>query len=231
MLRGSPLKSKFNITRDRITHIKTESYLEALNKEDGKKGDGSNPALLIIDEYHQHPTTEFYDLGLGANTKEELLMIITTAGMDLTYPCYGQEYLYCSRVLNPNVDTWNDEYFVGIQEIDEKDDIDNKRNWKKANPIRMTYSKGVEKIEGEYKIAKDIPEKMITFLTKCLNKWVQAKQNGYMNMAKWKACEVKKITYDLKGKDVFVGFDMSAKVDLTSVAFIIPIFDKNEKKQ
>lgn len=62
MLKGSPLKSKFNITRDRITHIKTGSYLEALNKEDGKKGDGSNPALLIIDEYHQHPTTEFYDL-------------------------------------------------------------------------------------------------------------------------------------------------------------------------
>lgn len=230
MLKGSPLKSKFNITRDRITHIKTGSYLEALNKEDGKKGDGSNPALLIIDEYHQHPTTEFYDLGLGANTKEELLMIITTAGMDLTFPCYVQEYSYCSRLLNPNVDTWNDEYFADIQEIDEKDNIEDKRNWKKANPIRMTYQKGVEKIEGEFKIAKEIPEKMTSFLTKCLNKWVQAKENGYMNMAKWKACEVKKVPYDLNGKDVFVGFDMSAKIDLTSVAFIIPIMDKGVKK-
>lgn len=71
---------------------------------------------------------------------------------------------------------------------------------------------------------------MPTFLTKCLNIWVQAKENGYMNMEKWKACEVKTIPYDLKGKDVFVGFDMSAKIDLTSVAFIIPLMDKGIKK-
>ena len=230
MLRGSPLKSKFKITREKIEHIKTGSYIEALNKEDGKKGDGTNPALLVIDEYHQHETTEFYDLGLGANTKESLLMIITTAGKDLNYPCYTQEYTYCSRVLNPDVDVWNDNYFIDILEIDDKDDIDNEENWKKANPIRMTYEKGIQKIRDEYKLAKEIPEKMPTFLTKCLNKWVQAKENGYMNMAKWKACEIKEIPYDLNGKDVFIGFDMSAKIDLTSVAFIIPLIDDGIKK-
>lgn len=71
---------------------------------------------------------------------------------------------------------------------------------------------------------------MVSFLTKCMNKWVQAKENSYMDMAKWKACEVNKIPYDLKGKDVFVGFDMSAKIDLTSVAFIIPILVDGVKK-
>ncbi|XZJ40567.1 terminase large subunit [Clostridium perfringens] len=230
MLTKSQLKSKFKITRDRITHIKTGSYLEPLNAEDGKKGDGTNPAILIIDEYHQHPTTEFYDLGLGANTKESLLMIITTAGKDLSYPCFTQEYTYCSKVLNPNIDTWNENYFIDILEVDKKDDIELKRNWKKANPIRMFYPEGIKKIDDEFKIAKEIPEKMIPFLTKCLNIWVQAKENGYMNMEKWKACEVKTIPYDLKGKDVFVGFDMSAKIDLTSVAFVIPLMDKGIKK-
>lgn len=227
MLKGSPLRAKFKVTRDRITHIKTGSYLEALNKEDGKKGDGSNPAILIIDEYHQHPTTEFYDLGLGSNTKESLLMIITTAGVDLTYPCYTQEYEYCSKILNPNVDVINENYFVDILEIDKGDDIgeklSNKRIWKKANPIRMTYPEGIKKISDEYEIAKNIPEKMTIFLTKCLNKWVQAKENGYMDMEKWKACQVDEIPYDLRGKVVFVGFDMSSKIDLTSVAFVIPI--------
>lgn len=231
MLKGSPLKSKFKLTRDSIIHKKTESFMYPLCKEDKDKGDGGNPALFIIDEYHQHPTSEFYDLGAyGANTKEPLLMIITTAGVDLTYPCYTQEYAYCSSILDPNVDIENDSYFVDILEVDKKDNIDDKRNWKKANPIRMTYKEGVEKIEGEYKIAKEIPDKMPAFLTKCLNIWVQAKENGYMDMAKWKACEIEKIPYDLKGKDVFVGFDMSAKIDLTSVAFIIPISDKGIKK-
>ena len=230
MLKGSPLKSKFKITRDRITHIKTGSYLKALCKEDGKKGDGTNPAILVLDEYHQHETTEFYDLGYGANTKESLLMIITTAGVDLTFPCYTQEYEYCTNILNPNVDVNNDNYFVDILEIDKKEEVSNIRSWKKANPIRMTYAEGVDKIQKAYEIARQIPEKMPGFLTKCLNLWVQAKKNGYMNMEKWKFCEVKEVPINTENMAVWVGFDMSAKIDLTSVAFIIPYLDEGIKK-
>lgn len=227
MLRGSPLRKKFKITRDLIVHIKTGSYIKALCKEDGHKGDGTNPAVLILDEYHQQATTEFYDLGLGANTKESLLMIITTAGMDLTFPCYVQEYAFCSRLLDPNVDVENDAYFVDILELDQQDyenldNISNERLWWKANPIRMSYENGRQKIRDAYKVAKEIPEKMTAFLTKMLNIWVQAKEKGYMDMQKWKACQVNKFPIDIQGKSVYVGFDMSAKIDLTSVAFIIP---------
>lgn len=233
MLRGSPLRQKFDIKRDEIKHAKTGSFIKALSKEYGKSGDGTNPAGLIIDEYHQHPTTEFYDLGLGSNTKEPLLMIITTAGVDLTYPCYVTEYTYCSKVLDPNVDVENEEYLIDICEMDEEDyrnldNLENEELWKKANPIRMTYDEGIDKIRGEYKIAKEIPEHMTAFLTKCLNVWVQAQENGYMDMAKWKACQVDKLPVDTKGMSVYVGFDMSAKIDLTSVAFILPF--KSEEK-
>ena len=233
MLRGSLLRQKFDIKRDEIKHAKTGSFIKALSKEDGKSGDGTNPAGLIIDEYHQHPTTEFYDLGLGSNTKEPLLMIITTAGVDLTYPCYVTEYTYCSKVLDPNVDVENEEYLIDICEMDEEDyrnldNLENEELWKKANPIRMTYDEGIDKIRGEYKIAKEIPEHMTAFLTKCLNVWVQAQENGYMDMAKWKACQVDKLPVDTKGMSVYVGFDISAKIDLTSVAFILPF--KSEEK-
>lgn len=222
MLNGSPLKKKYKLTNALIEHKKTGSFIKALSKEDGQKGDGTNPAGLILDEYHQHKTSEFYDLGLGSNTKESLLMIITTAGKDLTYPCYTQEYEYCSKVLNPDIDIWNDEYLIDIMEIDEGDDISNEENWYKANPIRMSYDEGREKIRGDYEIAKVIPEKMISFLTKVLNKWVQQKENGYMDMAKWKKCQRKELPVDITGRPVYVGFDMSAKIDLTSVAFVIP---------
>lgn len=231
MLNGSPLKKKFKLTNNAITHVKTGSYIKALSKEDGKTGDGTNPAGLIVDEYHQHKTTEFLDLGLGSNTKESLLMIITTAGMDLTYPCYTQEYDYCSKVLDSNIDVENDAYLIDIMEIDPGDDIGDEENWKKANPIRMSYSAGREKIRGDYEIAKVIPEKMIAFLTKMLNVWVQQKENGYMNMEKWKKCEVKNLPISIKGKPVYVGFDMSSKIDLTSVAFVIPYRNGNFDKK
>lgn len=239
MLKGSPLRNKFKLTRDLIEHIKTGSFIKALCKEDGQKGDGTNPAVLILDEYHQQATTEFYDLGLGSNTKESLLMIITTAGMDLTYPCYVQEYAYCSKLLDPDVDSVsNDAYFADILELDPEDYenldyISDERLWWKANPIRMSYENGRQKIRDAYKLAKEIPEKMTAFLTKMLNIWVQAKENGYMDMAKWKACQVEEIPIDTRGMDVYVGFDMSAKIDLTSVAFVIPfesdIIDRDGK--
>lgn len=222
MLGGSPLRTRFKITNAAITHIKSGSFLKPLCKEDGKKGDGTNPALLVLDEYHQHATTEFYDLGLGSNTKEPLLMIITTAGKDLSYPCYTQEYDYCSKILNPDVDVENEEYFVDICEVDSGDDISKVENWKKANPLRMSYKEGIDKIQGEYEIAEVIPEKMVAFKTKCLNMWLMARDGGYMDMAKWKACEVKELPIDIQGLPVYVGFDMSAKIDLTSVAFVVP---------
>ena len=239
MLQGSPLRMKFKITRDSVMHIKTKSTIKPLSKDDGKSGDGSNPALLILDEYHQHKTTEFYDLAIGSNTKEPLLMIITTAGMDLTYPCYITEYQYCSKVLDPNTDVENDEYLIDICEMDPEDyediiNLDNEELWVKANPIRMTYPEGIEKIRGEYKIAREQPEHMTAFLTKCLDVWVQAKENGYMDMAKWKECELKEIPIEIYGQPVYVGFDMSAKTDLTSVTFMIPYlsgeYDGNGKE-
>ena len=224
MLKGSPLRARFKLTRDKIVHLKSGSFIKPLCKEDGQKGDGTSPAGLTLDEYHQHQTTEFYDLGLGAASKEPLLMIITTAGMDLTYPCYTQEYDYCAKVLNPDLeDIENDEYLIDILEADAEDDPGDERAWAKANPIRMSYPEGVEKLRGDYKIAQETPEKLAAFRTKCLNQWVQARENGYMDMGKWRRCRVEKIPFDLTGQPVYVGFDLSAKIDLTSVAFVLPI--------
>lgn len=227
MLRKSPLRTKFRVTKDAITHLVSGSFIKPLSKEDGKSGDGTNPALLVLDEYHQQPTTEFYDLGLGGNTKEPLLMIITTAGVDLNCPCYVAEYQYCSRILDPDTDIEDDEYLIDICELDQEDyadldRLDDERIWEKANPIRMSYEGGREKLRAAYRTAKEVPEHMSAFLTKCMDVWIMAKEDGYMNMAKWKACQVSKIPVDTKGMPVYVGFDMSAKIDLTSVAFVIP---------
>ena len=234
MLRGSPLALKFKCSKTEISHIKSGSVFKPLSKDDRKNGDGSNPAVLILDEYHQHPTAEFYDLAIGSNTKEPLLMIITTAGIDLNVPCYLEEYTYCADILNPDKpDIVNDEYFVdifeaesGVQLTDETYDM----LVEMSNPIRASYPEGRKKIHDDYIVARAVPSKMTTFLTKCLNVWVQAKDNGYMDMSKWNRCKVKDLPTDITGMYVYVGFDMSAKIDLTSVSFIIPFKDVDTVK-
>ena len=228
MLRGSPLAKKFRVTRSEIRHIKSESFLKALSKEDGKSGDGTNPAVLVLDEYHQHPTTEFYDLALGGNAAQSLLIIITTAGKDLNSPCFTQEYRFVSSLLDPDVDIENDRYLADVFEADEGDDWQSDETAEKANPVRMSYPEGRQKIEEARSIAKMIPEKKTAFLTKMLNVWVQARDSGYMIMSKWKRCEVGRLPFDIKGMPVYIGFDVSAKIDLTSIEFVIPIQSPTE---
>jgi phage terminase large subunit-like protein len=215
------LKGKYKIAYGKIEHLKSGSFIAALSKDAGKTGDGLNVQCGIIDEYHAHPTSEIYDVlvsGTGARP-QPLMMIITTAGFDLSHPCYSVEYQYVSKLLDPNNPIENDEYFVMINELDKDDDIKDEKNWEKANPILCSYEEGVNFLRGELKAALDVPEKMRNFLTKNMNRWVDMKDNGYMDMSKWAACGQDFDLSIIEGLECTVGVDLSAKIDLTSVGF------------
>lgn len=104
----------------------------------------------------------------------------------LQRPCF-KEYQYTSKILDPDIDTENDDYFVMICELDPEDDIKDESNWIKANPIVATYQEGMESLRSALKVALEVSEKMRSFLTKNMNRWVDQKDNGYMNMSKWRA--------------------------------------------
>lgn len=233
MLKGSRLRPKFRVTKSRIEHIKTGSFIRPLSKDDGRNGsgDGSNPSCLVIDEYHAHMTSDFVDLSIGSNSKEPLLCIITTAGTNFG-PCY-REYLYCSNILDPSVDIEDEEYLIDIceQDIEEVNDprlLQDEKLWIKSNPIRATYPEGRGNIRTTYEKALKVPEDMPMCLTKNFDIWVQAKAGAYMDMDKWKRCEVQELPIDIRGLQCVIGVDMSAKIDLTSVCFVIPYQDENE---
>lgn len=219
------LKGKYRIAYGKIEHLKSGSVIVPLSKEDGKTGDGLNVQCGIIDEYHAHPTSEIYDVlvsGMAARP-QPLLMVITTAGFDLNNPCYAVEYKYVSQILDPNSPIENDEYFVMINELDKDDDIKDESVWVKANPILCSYKEGIEFLRGALKEALDAPEKMRNFLTKNMNVWVDQKESGYMDMSKWALCGRNLRDFEgYEGKECYIGIDLSAKIDLTSVGFVFP---------
>lgn len=220
------LKGKYKDSYGKITHIKSGSIIQPLSKESRKTGDGKNVSLAILDEFHAHPTDEIYEVmksGMVAR-KQPIICIITTAGQDLSSPCYT-EYQYVSKVLDPENVIDNEEYFIMICELDEGDDIKDPKNWEKANPIVATYPEGIKALKGDLEIALEVPEKMTPFLTKNMNLWVNQKEGGYMNLAKWNACGVDELP-DLRGREVFIGVDLSATLDLTSVSFLVPVGDE-----
>jgi len=220
-----PIKERFKTTYGVIRHIKSDSTFSRMSEEDKKKGDGSNPQCGIIDEYHAHETDEYYNvLTSGMKTRTQpLLIIITTAGFDLNHPCYRDEYYYISKILNPDSPIENEQYFALVCELDKDDegelidDIKDESNWIKANPIAMKTPEGLASIRSELVVAMDKPEKMRDFLTKTMDIWVNQRESGYMNMAKWGTC--KGVLPDLKDQPCWVGLDLSAKIDLTSVGY------------
>ncbi|SEN80034.1 terminase large subunit [Lihuaxuella thermophila] len=219
------LKGKYKDSYGRITHIRSGSVIQPLSKEARKTGDGKHPSVAVIDEFHVHETSEIYDVMISGMVGREnpLIVIITTAGFDMSRPCYT-EYLYTSKILDPSNPIENDEYFVMICELDTDDDIKDERNWIKANPIVATYEEGMAFLRSELKAALDVPEKMRNFLTKNMNRWVDQKENGYMALSAWNACGVDTLP-DLVGKTCYVGIDLSSSVDLTSVSFEFPLKD------
>ena len=229
LTRCKELKGKYTIAYGRINHTKSGSFMEALSKEDGKTGDGTHVQCGIVDEYHLHPTSEMLDmLTSGKNARRQpLVMIITTAGFNISNPCYRVEYDYVSRILDPDSPIENDQYYVMICELDKGDDIKDESNWVKANPILCSYPEGVEGVREDLLEALDAPEKMRNFLTKNMNVWVDQKENGYMAMNKWAKCGVSKENPwpDVTGLPVISGLDLSTILDLTSAAFEIDLQD------
>lgn len=245
------LKGKYKDSYGRITTRRTGSIIQPLSKEARKSGDGKNPSLAIIDEYHQHETDEIYEtMKTGMVAREQpLIVVITTAGIDPESPCH-KEYKYASDILDEEKPTvTNEAYFVMICELDPDDDIKDESNWIKANPIVATYEAGLKSLREDLQVALEVEEKMEKFLIKNMNIWINAKENGYMNMAKWNRCGINErvktqdayigldpkvarekylqwIYEVIKGKECYIGVDLSSTLDLTSVGFMIPIGEK-----
>ena len=218
MLRGT-----YSDSYHTLKVFKNGSIIKALSREARKTGDGTNPSLSVVDEYHAHQTNEIVDVqksGMIAR-KSPLLVYITTAGFDLNSPCF-EMYNYTSDILNPDTETENDDIFVAIYELDKDDDVKDERNWAKANPIVATYPEGMQSIRSELKIALDQPEKMRNFLTKNMNVWYEYAENGYMDLSKWNRCETSPSEMEafMKGANVYLGIDLSMTTDLTAVGWV-----------
>lgn len=237
LLNCKELEGKYKIAYGRITHPKTGSVMRPLSEEDKKTGDGLNPQCGIVDEYHAQDTSEGYDIidsGQGARS-QPLLGTITTAGFELSYPCYTVEYQLVTKILNPSIDYNLESYFALVCELDHDDegnlidDIKDENVWLKPNPIAASYPEGRAKIRSRLQEALEFPEKMRDFLTKNMNVWVNQRAAGYMNMDKWKACEASKENPfpDVTGKTAFTGIDLSSSLDLTSADHEIPLGDGN----
>ncbi len=211
-----------------ITSLVTGTVIKAIGR-DTKSADGFRSLLAVIDEYHAHPTNQMYKLMQDGQIAVDnaLTLAITTSGFDLNGPCYEQ-YKFCKQVLSGNIK--KDSLFIYIAELDKDDDIWDSKNWAKANPLQLWQDD--ETIDSAMlarmaEKAIDAREKqgdeLVNFLTKSLNQWVTYTGGALIDMDKWHNCGSDRTLADMRGKECYLGIDLSSGGDLTSIALVFPL--------
>ena len=212
--------------KSEITALNTKAIIKALssdNKQDGLRG-----TLNIVDEYHLHRTADLYNMLKNGSGKlnESLTSIISTAGSNLTYPYYDK-YLYSKKVLASEL--IDERLFIFICQLDDEDDIWNKSNYIKANPlfdkreIELMYEEGLR--------AKNTSERDLTdWITKKCNIWVADKSVTFLNSEIIDNMRTDLTIEDFKGCECVVGLDLSNISDLTSLSFVFKRWDKSNEE-
>lgn len=208
----------------------TGTEIKALGR-DTKTLDGFRSNCSIIDEYHSHKTNDMMKLLQDGQITVDgaLILAITTAGFNLNSPCY-EHYKFCKKVLSGALE--KDSLFVFICEMDEGDDIWKAENWAKANPLYLWNEDNTlnqSMIARMAEKAIDAKEKqgaeLVNFLTKSLNQWVTTGADSYIDAEKWAACGTDWTLKDMRGRDCYLGIDLSSGGDLTSIALVFPLED------
>jgi phage terminase large subunit-like protein len=180
----------------------------------GNPGDGASPSCALVDEYHEHDTSDLYDTmwtGMGAR-RQQLLLMISTAGNNIGGPCYTHQ-VELQKILQGLLA--DETRFGVVYGIDADDDWTKPQTLIKANP-----NFGVSVFEdflltAQVEAVRD-PRKAAIFKTKHLNIWVNA-ASPWLNLEKLqRAADPTMREADFRGEQCWEGLDLASKVDIAS---------------
>jgi phage terminase large subunit-like protein len=190
----------------------------------GKPGDGASPHCAIVDEYHEHTSSDLYDTmktGMGARA-QPMRAVITTAGTNTSGPCYDK-HQEAVKVLDRTLD--NPELFTVIYTIDlgsdrePGDDWADFACWRKANP-NFGVSIFEDYLRAQLRDAMQSPSQQNIILTKNLNVW-QSVGAAWMNMLIWERQADPALRLEqFEGMPCWLAIDLASKIDLAAVAIM-----------
>lgn len=209
-----PIKNNLHTFRSLITFKQKDNKLKVLSS-DAATLDGLNPSVGIIDEYHAAKNSDLYNvIKTGQLMRSNPLMfIISTAGVDLTSPCYTLE-LYSRQVLDGQIS--DDRFFCCMWEIDKGDKPEDEKNWYKASP-NLGVSIRMENMRSDFSSAtQQGGTELAHFLTKNLNCWLKGGVSWISPdiVDKYSESIKNEFFYD---KEVYIGYDLSKVRDMTAL--------------
>lgn len=213
--------TKVTDSRKEVVNMNDRSKIKAVSNEAGNL-EGFQFSYAIIDEYHEAKDNRMKETLLRGQIllKNPSLIIISTAGNNLNSPMYA-EYEYITKLLNQEIT--NDNYFAYCAEQDSEDEIKDSDTWMKSNPlleideIRPTLIKNIKSEVQEGLDKHDVSGIQV----KNMNMWRQASKDSYIPYNIWQGCYTNE-ELNIRGRDVYIGVDLSRNLDLTAISFLYP---------
>lgn len=204
-----------------LVNTKDRSIVKAFSRE-ADNLEGEQISTGIIDEAHLLKDNKVYNSIKRGQTllKNPSLYFISTSGNNLNVPFF-EEYQYITKILDG--DEVNDNYFIFCAEQDQESEIHEPDTWIKSNPL-MEDEEQREIIKNN--LERDIKEGIAKndlndIYVKSFNLWRQASKETYISFNDWNACKTDS-ELDIKGREVYIGVDLSRSDDLTALSFVYP---------
>ena len=221
-LRDAEFRQRFGVTVGRfdITSAEMVQTFKILNAEASTQ-DGLNVHAALVDEVHAHKKRDLWDVieSADGSRSQPMISAITTAGKDMTGICYELRGYLVKILEGVHVD---ETFFGVIYTIDEGDQWEDERVWRKANP-NLGVSVKLDKLQAACSKAKATPSARGNFLTKHLNVWTNA-GSAWMDMEAWARCAdptLRDRHAEFEGLDAFAGLDLAQKNDFAAKVKVI----------
>lgn len=211
--------------REELRNLVDESYIRPLSRDTGAV-DGFEPYVGVLDEFAASKTNEMLELlasGQG-QLDNPLILIISTAGLDLNVPMHTIEYVYIEKLLNGELE--NDDYFAFIAEQDDEEEIADERNWIKSNPIlevKALHEKMMDYLRKRRKVSLETGT-VNEVLVKNFNMWRQSTETSYMDKQSWAQARLDKKP-DTRKRRVWIGVDVGKVSDLFAISPMVQMDD------
>lgn len=229
MVRLSPrLKQFFQVRANDILYPNKSGYFKPL-ASDSKSLDGLNPIAASLDECHAIKDRNLYGVIISAfgAQREYLMITITTAGFILDGLC-TDIYKNGCRVLDPNDNVKQDNYFYAMFTVDKDDDWTDERSWFKSNPALFYGLPSIKYLRDRFSEAAMSLEEKANFLTKHCNIFVSG-SDKWLDMDEVRACGkpfgASYLDPIYKGRKCYIGLDRARVHDITSFCIMFPMDD------
>jgi phage terminase large subunit-like protein len=217
VMKSPSLKKHFGIKVNVHSLVRDEDG-SILKPVIAKPGDGDSPSCAALEEFHEHGTYELLNAmyqGMAARDNP-LLLEITTAGNDISSPCYETQQ-QVEKILDGSV---VDERIFGIvYTIDPEDDWTTEAALVKAQPsLGITVDR--QKLLDDQASAVAFVEKQNDFKNKQLNVWTNTR-NAWLNSELWKACANPELLIkQFEGQPCVIGLDLADEIDIASKVYV-----------